>query len=430
MNPEQPKQQGNFFILGEQKPFSIGNMPSSEHSRLSARSWIRELDPDANIKLKSIRSQVFQLLNVKSFEGIQQLIDNPKLREEVSDRAYALLGKMYGIEGTENEIISKINGYAGTANAVINYLKDGVLSHYALRLEMINEVSIKNNPVDLLLIVFNGKYSPKARFEAKRKLVLMNLAASIDQRERETQSVKKFDEFLDFLNQNVWSPDAKIGETQATCILSDHDPKTFACVSFKILTPEDARKVQPEPNQKLTWLDRRTFQTDSGKRIPIYVTTRNKPQVLRILKLLRKGMENPAVAVDDELGLLGVLNSVLDVNLFQKQLTQSAVKAGSLMTLEEVSDTLNGGRHRTETIGSSPDVRMRKFFAKLGGMRVEFILHTNDTYLDYLFRDVLSHEEYEIKRLIDTGITTLLFPGIEMDRALIIQQVRKKIREN
>ena len=430
MTTENRVQPGNFFILREQPPFSIDQMPIANQSIFSAKSWIKRLDPETSMRHNSLRREIYDLMQVKSFSEIKELIDNPDKRKEVTKRAYVLLGGTYGIEGTEREVASKIEGYAKTADEVISYLKNGVLSHYASQLEMINEVTVENNPINLLLITFDERYTNRARFEAKRKLVLMELAASIDQREKETKTDQKFADFLNFLNQNVWSKDTKIGEVIPTYILSRHDPDTFACESYDLLKPEEAEKVKLNPNEKLTLLDMRTFTTDRGKKIPIYVTTRNKSPVLKILKLLRKGAENPALAVDDELGLLGVLSSKEEADQFQRQLGKSAIQANSLIKLEEISDTLGGGRYNGTNTGSSSDVRMRKFFTKLRGMRVEFILHTIDSYLDYLFRDGISHEEYEVRRLVDSEVTKLLFPGVNIDKKLIIKQVRGKIREN
>jgi hypothetical protein len=53
---------------------------------------------------------------------------------------------------------------------------------------------------------------------------------------------------------------------------------------------------------------------------------------------------------------------------------------------------------------------MLKFFARMGGMRVEFIVHTNKSYLDYIYKKDVSHDEYEVKRLFDSGVAELLFP--------------------
>ena len=87
-----------------------------------------------------------------------------------------------------------------------------IFKPYASHIDTTNEIEVTNNPIELLLIIFNDRYHKKARFEARRKLQLMNLAASIHQRENETEIEQKFLTFLKFLNDFVWSPRQKIGE--------------------------------------------------------------------------------------------------------------------------------------------------------------------------------------------------------------------------
>ena len=117
----------------------------------------------------------------------------------------------------------------------------------------------------------------------------------------------------------------------------------------------------------------------AGERdIPMYVTIRQKSQQAKVLKLLRKGLEDPAVAVDDELGLLGVLGSEGNIKLFLKHLNQKAANSTSLITFEDISDTLDGKPYDNKNVGSSSKIEIIKFFARMGGMRIEFILHTSN----------------------------------------------------
>jgi hypothetical protein len=160
---------------------------------------------------------------------------------------------------------------------------------------------------------------------------------------------------------------------------------------------------------KLTLLKRRRFQV-SNRELPIYVSIRKKPPEAKVLKLLRKNEKNPAVAVDDDLGLMAVLNSEADVKTFQNHLTQSASKADSFMILEDISDTLTSGIHKGSSTGSSTKTPMLKFFARLGGMRVEFIIHTNRSWVNYMYQRDVAHDEYEVKRIFDSGVADLLFP--------------------
>jgi hypothetical protein len=140
------------------------------------------------------------------------------------------------------------------------------------------------------------------------------------------------------------------------------------------------------------------------------VSIRKKPPEAKVLKLLRKNEKNPAVAVDDDLGLMAVLNSEADVKIFQNHLTQSATNADSFMILEDISDSLTGGGHKGSSTGSSAKTPMLKFFARLGGMRVEFIIHTNRSWVNYMYQRDVAHDEYEVKRIFDSGVADLLFP--------------------
>jgi len=419
--------QNNMFLLLDQSgPFATpaSLQPGSTIFSRQARSMASHLGRgELSTKYRVIRNQIFEFLNVRSFAAIQTLLHDRARRREIDHRAYMLLGNMFGIEGTEREIVSRVNNYSRTADCVIRYLRSKVLANYSSHIEMTNEIDAMSSPAELLLIVFDDRYHQKARFEAKRKLILMNLAGSIDQRERETGIEGKFAQFLEFLNDHVWSKKAKIGELEIVYLLSSHEKNNFTCEQLKIISRKEAEHISLEPGQKLTLLKRRRFSIN-GRDIPIYVSIRKKPPEAKVLKLLRKGEENPAVAVDDELGLMGVLESTQDIKIFQKHLTSSAIKANSFMALEDISDSLTGARRISKNTGSSPSTAMFKFFARLGGMRVEFIVHTYQSYLNYIYQRDVSHDEYEVKRIFDTGVAELLFP--QSIYYLDMKQIRDK----
>jgi hypothetical protein len=403
-----------FIAMKQDGPFSVQDALSFVHpfSR-QTRTWAKGFCHDrlTVTRYRAVRGQVFDLLQIESFDEIPALIHNPKMRAQRTRRAYELLGNLFGISGELSEVRSRIHEYAATADAVIAYLKDKVLEAYSSHIEISNEIETTQNPIDLLLIVFDDRYHKKIRFEAKRKLVLMGLAGSIDQRERETDIENKFSAFLNFLNQHVWSPNLKIGELEMAYLFSRHDPRDFSCTHVDVLDERSAKSIRTfSGREKLTLIKRRSF-CDRGKEIPVYVTVRKKDSAAKVLKLLRKNEKNPAVAVDDELGLMAVLDNVNHVNRFMRHLTRAAVKANSFMILEDISDTLTGcGDYHSPSIGSSSKTQMLKFFARLGGMRVEFIIHTNQSYLNYRYQRDISHDEYEVRRLFDSGVTDFLFP--------------------
>lgn len=418
-------------------PFAVGDRPPVSHpfSR-ETREWVQRIagNPLLKTKYRAVRNQIFDFLGINSYDEIFDLIYRPEARRGCAARAHVLLGNMFGINGNTTETSRYLKEYTRTADDVVNSLRSKVLAPYASHIEMTNEIEATTDPVDLLLILFNERYHKKARFEAKRKLHLFNLAGSIDQRERETDNERKFSRFLEFLNEYVWSPSLKIGDLKISYLHSRHDGHDFKCTDVRVISQDEAKRIGPRPGEKLTLIKRRSFGSGATA-VPVYVSIRKKPPAAKVLKLLRKNEKNPAVAVDDELGLMAVLNSIGDVKRFMKHLTQSAVRADSFMTLEDISDTLTGGRHVSSSTGSSGKTPMLKFFARGGGMRVEFIIHTNRSYLNYIYQRDVSHDEYEIKRIFDTGVAEFLFPkdiyhlNMEEIRQRQIKWCRKRIEE-
>ncbi|MHB8789338.1 MAG: hypothetical protein ACYDBT_05605 [Desulfobulbaceae bacterium] len=426
-----------FTSMLQDGPLAVSDQPPVSHpfSR-EAKDWVRSFRGNQLLKTKyrAVRNQIFNFLGIIGYDEIFNLIHMSESRKVCAVRAHALLGNMFGIQGSEAEIRRYLKEYARTADDVIDSIRSKVLAPYASHIEMTNEIEITTDPVDLLLILFNERFHKKARFEAKRKLQLFILAGSIDQRERETDIEVKFSRFLDFLNDYVWSPSLKIGDLKISYLYSQHEGEDFKCASVQVVSQDEKERIRLKSGEKLTLIKRRRF-LQNGTEIPIYVSIRKKPPAAKVLKLLRKNEKNPATAVDDELGLMAVLNSVGDVKRFMKHLTQSAVRANSLMTLEDISDTLTGGSYNSTATGSSGKTPMLKFFARLGGMRVEFIIHTNRSYLNYIYQRDVSHDEYEIKRIFDTGVAEFLFPKdiyhLNMDeiRQHQLRWFRKRIEE-
>jgi hypothetical protein len=426
-----------FTSMLQDGPFAVGDLPPFAHpfSR-EGKDWVRSLAGNQLLKTKyrAVRGQIFDFLGISNFDEILPLLHDRKLRARTAERSRILLGNMFGLDCANHDINRYLHDYARTADDVVNSLRAKVLAPYRSHIETTNEIETTHNPVDLLLIIFDERFHRKARFEAKRKLVLMNLAGSIDQRERETDIETKFSDFLRFLNAHVWSPSLKIGDLEIKYLHSHHQSDDFSCREVVVLSEEQARGLALESGEKLTLIKRRRFRSQ-GREIPIYVTIRKKPPAAKVLKLLRKNEKNPAVAVDDELGLMAVLNSVGDVKCFIRHLTRSAVEAGSLMTLEDISDTLTGGQYGGTSTGSSSSTPMLKFFAKLGGIRVEFIIHTNRSYLNYIYQRDVAHDEYEVKRIFDTGVADFLFPAdiykLKMDaiRTAQLKSFREQIEK-
>lgn len=426
-----------FTSMLQSGPFAVGESPPFSHPfSKETKEWVASIHSDKLFKTKyrAVRNQIFDFLDINSFDEILALHHNKDLKRKATLRSHKLLGNMFGIRGDMQVIDRHLHDYARTADDVITSLRTKVLAPYSSHIETTNEIETMHDPVDLLLVLFDERFHRKARFEAKRKLVLMSLAGSIDQRERETEIELKFAEFLHFLNEFVWSPSLKIGDLEISYLYSKHHPEDFSCSEVNVIDEKKAMQISPVCGEKLTLIKRRRFN-DGGQDVPIYVTIRKKPPAAKVLKLLRKNEKNPATAVDDELGLMAVLNTVSDVKRFLRHLTKSAVNADSFMTLEDISDTLTGGEYGGSATGSSSKTSMLKFFARLGGMRVEFIIHTNRSYLNYIYQRDVAHDEYEVKRIFNSGVAEFLFPAdiyhldMEKIRTNQLSRFRKQIEE-
>ncbi|MGV6859396.1 MAG: hypothetical protein ACWA5X_10510 [bacterium] len=426
--------QSIFSAMRQNGPFAVNdNICIDSPFSIDKREWVRVLCADQvqTTKYRAVRSQVFNLLQIDSFAALRQLLDDAEAKQHTSDQACRLLGRLFNIDGDLWEVRTKLREFGATADAVIDYLRGKILSSYTSHVEISNEIGTTADPVELLLMVFDDRYHKKVRFEAKRKLVLMNLAGAIDQREREIGVEARFKGFIRFLDEHVWSQERKIGEHRLAYLLSEHAHEDYRCTRVQAISIKEASDLELKPGQRLTFVKRRLFNVGS-KEIPVYVSVRKKEPAAKVIKLLRKNEKNPAVAVDDELGLMAVLDSRADVTRFVDHLSKAAVRSGVLMSLEDISDTLDGGRYAATSTGSSGQTRMLKFFARLGDTRVEFIIHTNQTFLDYHFQHGISHDEYEVRRLFDSGVAEFLFPqdiyqlDMEVTREILMTQFRKE----
>lgn len=421
----------NFYTLRQTGPFATADHLDFSKTSDHARTFVSSLTPEQKTQYRTMRDEIFSMLDIKSFTEVETLRQDPQRLQKVSDKAYLRIGAMYGIRGPLSEIKTAVERYAEDADNVIDYIKDDIFNGLSVRVEMINEIQATNDPVKLMLISMDEGYHPKPRFEAVRKLELMKLSAAIHQRERESGVSDKFARFIEFMNENVWAKTKRIGDIDEITLVSTHNPTSYGVESVRV-TGIDSQASQGE---KLTPQSRRTFIV-SGHEIPAYVTIRKKENEQKIIKLLRKDDQDPATAVDDELGVMLVFDSNRHLRSFIKHLFESASQAGSQMTVEDISDTLNGGHYNNKNAGGSQGIQMLKFFARMQGARVEFILHTNETYVNQLYKRGVSHSEYEVNRVFDSGVIDLLFPqgfyGIDTKKAQeeVIKRRREKIESH
>lgn len=123
------------------------------------------------------------------------------------------------------------------------------------------------------------------------------------------------DAVIDLLRGKLLAPYASHVETSNE-IETTHDPEDYRCVDVKVIDAASrACMTALGEDEKLTLFKRRVFE-EEGRDFPAYVSVRKKGSAAKVLKLLRKNEKNPAVAVDDELGLMAVLDGISDVKRF------------------------------------------------------------------------------------------------------------------
>ncbi len=426
----------------------------------------KDIDRTKLTKVRLEQQRLKQLLGISKMGEISALINDPEERARRTERAYKLLAGSYDIKGeTEEETTEKVKATIAEIGILVDSTIDDATKDFPPPLVEQGQDSVIrkiHNPVDLALAMFDNSLEPLDRFRAKRKLVLMGLGGSVDLREREVKTDEAYQKFNTFLEEYVLNPRSD-EDKKEKYLLSTHDPETFATNSVTLISKEEKDAMMLEPGQKLTRIQRRTFtvSTPKGpKEIGMHIAvttggvqfdadaneqetsednpiTRRKKKRRMILKLLRKGHENPALAVDDQIGVMTVFNNKHDLRLFREHLSISATQAGCLLGFEETEDTLNGGVHNAASEGSSKNLQWFKTFLKMDGMRPEFIGHTLETIPDYLYKRGLSHPEYSNQRFIESGVMELLFPPDKhlynynpaKVKAYAMSKVRQKIED-
>lgn len=441
MSAEQTPERDFLYLRGHSTP-PISNTNNPEEEKLEMRQWVKSLTPEQKRSYRYLRKTLYQILGlpVKFGLGIgthlQSVRENPQRLEELALRSCLLTAGMYGISGTEEEIVSRIKDHGKKANSVITHIEREILTDPFVTFEMSNEVTSANTPTELLLIAYDSAYPEKARFEAIRKLALMRLDLGNERKRVDNKPSEQFSRFLNFLDEYVWSKGRKISETTTKYILSTHDMENYGCIDVSVL---DARPSKLQANQRITPMSRRAFTTlrldgKPGQDIEVYTPMREKDDISQILKDIRKSTENPNEAFDDEVGAMIIVDKSRDLELFDQRLTQAATDAGSLVMNEDMSNSIDNGHYTDGNPGSSPLLKALKSPVRVHGTRAEIMALLLPDYIDYLYRDDVAHDEYEVNRFFESGSAELLFPGRLFkyipgeSQQRIIQALRRKKR--
>lgn len=406
------------------------------------RGWLKSLSPSERREYEAAKSRVLRLTDTRSRHEIPILFNDPdpEKRQFVSGRINHMLAAMYGLKNGSLE--ATVTRYAQQAVDTVKEVKRQFPSDVAVSIEMVNEVERARTPARLLGIIFDPRFSIKAKFEATRQADLMHKALLVERSEAQKEIEDQVDTFTDFMNTaNVWLPETKIGEFENTYLRSYHDlDDGFNCTRVDVLEisleeAEELRRTLPK-GERLTQVSRRKFKVQEGPEkdriVSIYISNREKGTVSQILKLVRKDENNPHKAIDDNIGVRVVADNEHELELFLKHLEYCAGTASSDVMYEHISDTLGGGEYHGSSAGSSADLQMVKFFLTMIGATVEVQGFTNIGFINNLYKAGASHDEYEIRRLFEAGAMERLFPVklYGYNPAIIMQRMIARVRRD
>jgi len=395
------------------------------------------------------------LLDVSNPSEIIPVITDEKKKDGLRKRANNKIAAAFGIEGKEVQKAAKVTGFAEAADKYIDrYLRQGALEPISERIGITEEVRRTDNVIDLLAIMFDTSYSKRTRFEAKRKLTLMKLAAEMDKRNREVdmneqtlaerkRGNEQGDPFVRFLDAHVWTPERLKGDIGGVIVVSKHslNPDTYECIGIEEVPADQGEQVRRrianhKPKNKgyylrATALDQRSFN-DAGENIPASFDSRPRKDFLASIgKLLRKGKYNPEAGIEDMTGWMFVVRTRGDAISLKRCIEEAGRKSGSLVFTEGTEDTLGKQAYSANNEGSSTELGQLKYDILFEGKRMEIIILDYKNYLDYQHKDGIAHEEYELNRLVKSGVFEALFPQSVYTRvsaediARIIENQRK-----
>lgn len=375
----------------------------------------------------ALRARVTGIFGVRNFADIHQITQDPNAIARTKfeyDERFSLQYPEFSAD-TQKERMERYKKYSDVADSVIDQLSEDFLGHAKIQTDLTNELRTIHHPVELLAIVFNPAENETVRFETYRKLMLMEYAQDVDVAAQ--RFPRNIDEVNYFLIKTLLNDDKK-GPQKTIFIASMHDPNTLACTSYvKFDSRQEANNYrQDHLSTKVTGLPLRELKSGKG----IFISTRKKSDVAQVVKLLRKNSHEATGAIPDVFGILCVVETYQDVRKIVEELIKGAQLSGSEIQIANIEDNIKTGEYSVKNGGSSKDFRSCKLVANFHGLRVEMIIHTIETHLDSLYRHDVSHDEFEVKRVFETGIIERLFPPkiYDLDPDVLYRQAIMRAR--
>ncbi|MBN2307238.1 hypothetical protein JXD20_04595 [Candidatus Peregrinibacteria bacterium] len=339
-------------------------------------------------------------------------------------------------------------------------------------LETKSEVEICNDAAGLVMLAFNDDVDKRVKFEAARKLLLMQYVGEIrNYNNPDEDSNEALHYILGLFNERILRlPEgARMGHTTPRYLVSRHAPNTYETVHTDILDKKPTHiskggltQVTHLPSRKTTVIG------TNGKKREIFfgLDPREKGEESRLTKALRYGSHIGERDVDRN-GLKLVFEKREDWEdffaMFQAEIkceigealrerlkkediseTERVTMTTRLDNLDDciqimdVKDSLAGNGFEGGSLASSKEFKVLKFrlnVTRANGQqhKYEFQIFLPDGYADAKYRKGVSWEEYRADRFFKEGVDKLLFPEKhygELDRKAAHDRVMQRAHEN
>ena len=347
-----------------------------------------------------------EFLDVGSIGGLQKNLHNwsiiqrrdyyksLKLRGEggvsVEDNIKkALVLKYFGESESVSTTESNANKIDAGFRVVDEFLSDVKKNHLKgdSRFHSNNEASTMKDISTLAVISFDPNYDSTVRFEALRRLVLLDFALKINS---DSQGAGKLNEsFIHTVNDAELfhtSDDVKIGGAVLKKVLSVHDDNTNECFDFIIEPggngidcPEGC--VLKETNMKF-----RQYGA-AGNLHDVFVHSRVKSPTGMMSKMLRevliKGKSKLSFKMTDHVGNRYVVKNDNDIHKFVRHFQSKLSKFGFVVDPVEIKDTVNEEGFEGNSGGSSSKLKLFKFYLPYMGSEIEIQIMGLKSYFNY-----------------------------------------------
>lgn len=328
----------------------------------------------------------------------------PEVRQELQKRVYAELNKV-----TEREL----ERLAKEADTLITGAVEKFFPETGTNpiISLVNEVENNHDIAKLVLMTADeANHSPRARFEALRKMAIMEVLIKLDrfenERAHEHRGLSYFDDIMNEGKMYSSKEGKQIGSIEVRYLISDHEPGSNSCVNAYLL--EDAKKARRveamDINRHSTPIALRTFsvEDEDGNETEIkgMVDSRIKNRLSMALKLLRKNSMDAVEILKDLNGIRMLFEDERGIELFERTFLKKLRANGHTVEITRSKGTVgNGG------------LTFKKHNIEIDGRRYEWQIFTLNEFANYVYQRPNSWPEYEIKRFFESSSSEALFPS-------------------